>query len=57
MLVEAKVTKWTDKLMPMLNIYNQSKGSNGRPQEENITNDNTLKSRETGSNIQKGGNI
>lgn len=57
MLDEANATNWTSKLMPLLNIYNQSKGDNGRSVEKNITNDNTLKSRETGSNIQKGGNI
>jgi len=58
MLTEAKATGWTNKLMSMINIYNQTQDdNNGRPRENNITNDNTLRSREKGSNIQKGGKI
>jgi len=42
----------------MINIYNQTQDdNNGRPRENNITNDNTLRSRGRGSNIAKGGKV
>jgi len=55
-MAESNITGWTDNLVPLLNMYNQSQDQ-GRPQNQQINNDNTLKSRETGSNIQKGGKV
>jgi hypothetical protein len=55
-MAESSMMGWIDNLVPLLNMYNQSQDQ-GRPQNQQINNDNTLKSRETGSNVQKGGKI